>query len=79
MLMLQDFSRSMDNDKKLEKKQSTERSVVRKITEVCSITFRSWEDQCWTYLERSVKAIKRQDSAEGPAVLGCRRREGRMR
>lgn len=53
--------------------------MVRKLSEVCSITFRSWVDQCWTCLERSVKAIKRQDNAEGPAVPGCRRREGRMR
>lgn len=53
--------------------------MVRKLSEVCSIILRSWEDQCWTCLERSVKAIKRQDNAERPAVPGCRRREGRMR
>lgn len=53
--------------------------MVRKLTEVCSITFSSWEDQCWTCLESSVKAIKRQDNAEGPAVPGCERKEGKMR
>lgn len=43
----------------------------------CSITFRPWEDGCCKSMEGSVKAIKRQDSAERPAVPGLQEEGGK--
>lgn len=50
---------------------------MRKCAEFCSITFRPWEDGCCKCVERSVKAIKRQDRAERPAGPGLQEEGGK--